>query len=81
MVFTLDTQHVRCVLYITADGIRGHVTEPMKTFKRNPKMYLQIEKPIKDLKELKKLFKDKYLNIFAEYDAGFYIKNGKQKVF
>ncbi|KNC24962.1 hypothetical protein FF38_11843 [Lucilia cuprina] len=76
VVFTLDTQYVRCVLYITANGIRGHVTEPTKTYVRNPKMYLIIENPLKDYKEFKKLFKEKHLNIFAEHDASFYIENG-----
>ncbi|XP_075149014.1 uncharacterized protein LOC142222650 isoform X2 [Haematobia irritans] len=76
IVFTLETQYVRCVLYCTANGIRGHVTEPTKRFVRNPKMYLKIEKPIKDYKEFKKMFKDNYLNIFAEHDACYYIENG-----
>uniref|UniRef100_A0A1I8PAQ3 CASC1 C-terminal domain-containing protein n=1 Tax=Stomoxys calcitrans TaxID=35570 RepID=A0A1I8PAQ3_STOCA len=76
VIFTLETQYVRCVLYCTPHGIRGHVTEPTKKFVRNPKMYLVIKKPMKDYKEFKKLFKDNNLNIFAEHDAGFYIENG-----
>lgn len=76
VVFTLETQYVRCVLYCTGNGISGHVTEPTKTFVRNPKMYLVIDKPMKDYKEFKKMFKDNYLNIFAEHDACYYIENG-----
>ncbi|XP_065362523.1 uncharacterized protein LOC135955995 [Calliphora vicina] len=76
IIFTLDTQYVRCVLYITDKGIKGHVTEPTTKFKRNPKMYLVIEEAVDDLKEFKKIFKEKYLNIFADKDACFYIENG-----
>ncbi|KAM7360693.1 uncharacterized protein ACRADG_006992 [Cochliomyia hominivorax] len=76
VIFTLDTQYVRCVLYITAYGIRGHVTEATKTYVRNPKMYLIIDKPMNDYKEFKKLFKSNHLNIFADCDASFYIENG-----
>uniref|UniRef100_A0A1I8MVP7 CASC1 C-terminal domain-containing protein n=1 Tax=Musca domestica TaxID=7370 RepID=A0A1I8MVP7_MUSDO len=76
VIFTLETQYVRCVLYCTPNGIRGHVTEPTKKFVRNPKMYLIIEKPMKDYKEFKKIFKENYLNIFAEHDACYYIENG-----
>lgn len=76
VIFTLDTQYVRCVLNITANGIRGHVTEASETYIRNPKMYLVIEKPLKDYKAFKELFKAKHLNIFAEHDASFYIENG-----
>lgn len=39
-------------------------------------MYLVIDKPMKDYKEFKKMFKDNYLNIFAEHDACYYIENG-----
>uniref|UniRef100_A0A1A9ZL83 CASC1 C-terminal domain-containing protein n=1 Tax=Glossina pallidipes TaxID=7398 RepID=A0A1A9ZL83_GLOPL len=76
VVFTLDTQHVRCVLYITGEGIRGHVTDPSKKYIRNPKMYLVIDEPLKDYAEFKRRFKEKNLNIFAEHDARFYIENG-----
>uniref|UniRef100_A0A1A9VW60 CASC1 C-terminal domain-containing protein n=1 Tax=Glossina austeni TaxID=7395 RepID=A0A1A9VW60_GLOAU len=76
VVFTLDTQHVRCVLYITGEGIRGHVTDPTKKYIRNPKMYLVIDEPLKDYAEFKRRFKEKNLNIFAEHDARFYIENG-----
>lgn len=76
VIFTLDTQYVRCVLNISEKGIKGHVTEASKKFIRNPKMYLIIENPIMDFIELKKMFKDKYLNIFADHDASYYIENG-----
>uniref|UniRef100_A0A1A9W5X1 CASC1 C-terminal domain-containing protein n=1 Tax=Glossina brevipalpis TaxID=37001 RepID=A0A1A9W5X1_9MUSC len=76
VVFTLETQYVKCVLFINRDGIRGYVTEPSKRFVRDPKMYLVIKKPINDFKELKKLFKETNLNIFADHDACFYIENG-----
>ncbi|XP_073820153.1 uncharacterized protein isoform X2 [Musca autumnalis] len=76
VIFTLETQYVRCVLHCTPNGIRGHVTEPTKKFVRNPKMYLIIEKPMKDYKAFKKMFKENYLNIFAEHDACYYIENG-----
>uniref|UniRef100_A0A1A9W5X2 Uncharacterized protein n=1 Tax=Glossina brevipalpis TaxID=37001 RepID=A0A1A9W5X2_9MUSC len=76
VVFTLETQHVRCVLYITGQGIRGHVTDPSKKFVRNPKMYLVIDEPLKDYVEFKRRFKERNLNIFAEHDARYYIENG-----
>lgn len=77
IIFTLDTQYVRCVLYITDKGIKGHVTEPTTKFIRNPKMYLVIEEAMDDFKEFKKILKEKFLNIFADNDARFYIENGQ----
>ncbi|XP_037885622.1 uncharacterized protein LOC119635113 [Glossina fuscipes] len=76
VIFTLETQYVKCVLFITSEGIRGYVTEPSKRFVRDPKLYLYIKKPINDFKELRKRFRDRNLNIFADHDACFYIENG-----
>uniref|UniRef100_A0A1A9ZD80 Uncharacterized protein n=1 Tax=Glossina pallidipes TaxID=7398 RepID=A0A1A9ZD80_GLOPL len=82
VVFTLDTQHVRCVLIITGQGIRGYVSEPIGINKRNnnPKIYLIIKDPIKDIAVLRKLFEEKNLNIFANGDASFYVDNGYHSV-
>ncbi|XP_073820142.1 uncharacterized protein [Musca autumnalis] len=79
VIFTLETQYVRCLLHCTPNGIRSHVTEPTKKFVRNPKMYLIIEKPMKDYKAFKKMFKENYLNIFAEHYACYYIENDLKK--
>ncbi|XP_037811181.1 uncharacterized protein LOC119603270 [Lucilia sericata] len=76
IIFTLDTQYVRCILNISDKGIKGHVTEPTTKFIRNPKMYLVIDEPIADFKQFKKMFQEKHLNIFADKDACFYIENG-----
>ncbi|TMW50252.1 hypothetical protein DOY81_004666, partial [Sarcophaga bullata] len=76
VIFTLDTQYVRCVLNISEKGIKGHVTEPTTKFIRNPKMYLILENRMSDYIEFKKIFKEKYLNIFADHDACYYIENG-----
>uniref|UniRef100_A0A1A9VTK6 CASC1 C-terminal domain-containing protein n=1 Tax=Glossina austeni TaxID=7395 RepID=A0A1A9VTK6_GLOAU len=76
VIFTLETQYVKCVLFISGEGIHGYATEPSKRFVRDPKMYLSIKKPINDFKELRKRFREKNLNIFADHDAGFYIENG-----
>uniref|UniRef100_A0A1A9ZL85 CASC1 C-terminal domain-containing protein n=1 Tax=Glossina pallidipes TaxID=7398 RepID=A0A1A9ZL85_GLOPL len=76
VIFTLETQYVKCVLSISEEGIRGYATEPSKRFVRDPKLYLDIKEPIKDFKELRKRFRDKNLNIFADHDACFYIENG-----
>ncbi|XP_037894505.1 uncharacterized protein LOC119640490 [Glossina fuscipes] len=78
VVFTLDTPYVRCVLNITGQGIRGYVSEriEMNKHNKNPKMYLIIKDPIRDIAALRKLFEEKNLNIFANDDASFYIDNG-----
>ncbi|XP_046804904.1 uncharacterized protein LOC111681317 isoform X2 [Lucilia cuprina] len=76
IIFSLDTQYVRCILNISDKGIKGHVTEPTIKYIRNPKTYLDIEEPIADFKQLKKMFQEKHLNIFANKDASFYIENG-----
>lgn len=39
-------------------------------------MYLILENRISDYIEFKKMFKEKYLNIFADHDACYYIENG-----
>ncbi|XP_054738724.1 uncharacterized protein LOC129244862 [Anastrepha obliqua] len=76
VIFTLTTQYVKCVLNISAKGYRGYVTEPTKGFVRYRKIYLDIKEPITDFKELKKRFRERFLNIFSNHDARFYIENG-----
>ncbi|XP_011179379.1 uncharacterized protein LOC105210257 [Zeugodacus cucurbitae] len=76
VIFTLETQYVRCVLNISAQGYRGYVTEPTKGYVRHRKIYMDIKEPITDFKELKKRFHDRFLNIFSNHDARFYIENG-----
>ena len=39
-------------------------------------MYLILENRMSDYIEFKKIFKEKYLNIFADHDACYYIENG-----
>lgn len=76
MIFILETQHVKCVLNITEQGICGYVSEPFEKYKADLKKYLVITDPIRTLAELKKLFEENYLNIFAQHDACFYIEKG-----
>uniref|UniRef100_A0A1A9UGQ1 CASC1 C-terminal domain-containing protein n=1 Tax=Glossina austeni TaxID=7395 RepID=A0A1A9UGQ1_GLOAU len=82
VVFTLDTQHVRCVLNITKKGVRGHVSKPIGISKhnKNPKMYLIIKDPVRDIAVLTKLFEEKNLNMFANGAASFYTDNGYHSV-
>ncbi|XP_030385000.1 uncharacterized protein LOC115632131 isoform X2 [Scaptodrosophila lebanonensis] len=76
ILFTLDTFHVRVVMYISNKGIRGYVTDLVKEFVAKPVKYLTIEEPIADFLEIKKRFRERNVNIFAEHDAGYYIENG-----
>uniref|UniRef100_A0A1A9WZK0 CASC1 C-terminal domain-containing protein n=1 Tax=Glossina brevipalpis TaxID=37001 RepID=A0A1A9WZK0_9MUSC len=76
VMFTLETQHVTCVLYITEHGISGYVSEPFQKHAKGAKKYLVIKDPVRNLTELKKRFEENYLNIFADRDACFYIENG-----
>uniref|UniRef100_A0A1A9ZD77 CASC1 C-terminal domain-containing protein n=1 Tax=Glossina pallidipes TaxID=7398 RepID=A0A1A9ZD77_GLOPL len=76
VIFILETQHVKCVLNITEQGICGYVSEPFEKYKADLKKYLVITDPIRTLAELKKLFEENYLNIFAHHDACFYIEKG-----
>ncbi|XP_012155404.1 uncharacterized protein LOC101459558 [Ceratitis capitata] len=76
VLFTLETQYVICVINISANGYRGYVAEPTKGYVRHRKIYMDIKEPITDLKELKKRFHERYLNIFSNHDARFYIENG-----
>lgn len=55
VVFTLETQYVKCVINISAAGYRGYVTEPTKGYVRHRKIYMDIKEPITDFKELKKV--------------------------
>uniref|UniRef100_A0A1B0B2T1 CASC1 C-terminal domain-containing protein n=1 Tax=Glossina palpalis gambiensis TaxID=67801 RepID=A0A1B0B2T1_9MUSC len=76
VTFILETQHVKCVLNITEQGICGYVSEPFHNYKEDAKKYLVIKDPIGTLAELKKRFEENYLNIFAHHDACFYIEKG-----
>uniref|UniRef100_A0A1A9ZGF4 CASC1 C-terminal domain-containing protein n=1 Tax=Glossina pallidipes TaxID=7398 RepID=A0A1A9ZGF4_GLOPL len=75
VIFTLVTQHVKCVFQVTNKGIQGRVVEP-GAMTRKLKKYLIMEKPLKNFSELKKIFKEKNINIFPENDASFYIEEG-----
>ncbi|XP_034104494.2 uncharacterized protein LOC117568170 [Drosophila albomicans] len=76
IVLTVDTFHARIVLYISAQGVRGYVTDITKGYVAHPVKYLDIPTPIADFRVLRKKFYDKCINIFAEHDASFYIDNG-----
>ncbi|XP_068150031.1 uncharacterized protein [Drosophila tropicalis] len=76
ILFTLDTFHVRVVLYISNKGIRGYVTDLTKEYLARPVKYMSIEEPIFDFADFRKRFQEKNVNIFAEHDAKFYIENG-----
>ncbi|KAH8360612.1 hypothetical protein KR200_010100 [Drosophila serrata] len=71
--FTLDTFHCRVVFIISKDGIRGYAIDVPKEYIAKPFRYIDIEKPVADFVELRKLFQDNNLNVFAEIDAYFYI--------
>uniref|UniRef100_A0A1A9VH26 CASC1 C-terminal domain-containing protein n=1 Tax=Glossina austeni TaxID=7395 RepID=A0A1A9VH26_GLOAU len=75
VIFTLITRHVKCLFQITNKGIKGCVVEP-GPMTRKLKKYLIMEKPLKSFSELKKIFKEKNINIFPENDASFYIEEG-----
>uniref|UniRef100_A0A1B0GEQ4 CASC1 C-terminal domain-containing protein n=1 Tax=Glossina morsitans morsitans TaxID=37546 RepID=A0A1B0GEQ4_GLOMM len=75
VIFTLVTQHVKCVFQITNKGIQGRVVEP-GPMTRKLKKYLIMEKPLENFSELKKIFKEKNINVFPENDASFYIEEG-----
>ncbi|XP_064542171.1 uncharacterized protein LOC135431140 isoform X2 [Drosophila montana] len=76
IILSVDTFHARVILYITAQGVRGYVTDISKTYVAHPVKYLDIPKPISDFRELRRRFYEKSINIFAENDACFYIDNG-----
>ncbi|XP_041674207.1 uncharacterized protein LOC108114649 [Drosophila eugracilis] len=76
VIFSLDTFHVRMVFYITAQGVRGYVTDLSTGYVAKPVKYLEIEEPISDFREFRKLLVARNLNIFAENDAQYYITNG-----
>ncbi|KAH8258630.1 hypothetical protein KR038_002654 [Drosophila bunnanda] len=61
LFFTLDTYHVRVVFIISKDGIRGHATDVPKEYVAKPVRYMEIEKPVGDLAELRKV--NKYILI------------------
>uniref|UniRef100_A0A1A9WBK4 CASC1 C-terminal domain-containing protein n=1 Tax=Glossina brevipalpis TaxID=37001 RepID=A0A1A9WBK4_9MUSC len=74
VIFTLETQHVKCIFSITNKGIRCRIIDPGPT--QRPKEYFITEKPFTNISELKKILKEKNLNIFPDSDASFYIENG-----
>ncbi|EDW68638.1 uncharacterized protein [Drosophila virilis] len=76
IILSVDTFHARVILYITAQGIRGYVTDITKNYVAHPVKYLDIPNPISDIRELRRRFYEKSINIFAENDACFYIDNG-----
>ncbi|XP_043070121.2 uncharacterized protein [Drosophila bipectinata] len=76
VMIKLDTFHVRTIFYISAQGVRGYVTDITDGYVAKPVKYLEIKEPIGDFRQLRKLLVDKNLNIFAENDASFYIENG-----
>ncbi|KAM8710809.1 hypothetical protein ACLKA7_017442 [Drosophila subpalustris] len=76
ILLTVDTFHARIVLYISAQGVRGYVTDIVKGYVAKPVKYLDIPTPISDFRVLRKKLYDKGINIFAEHDASYYIDNG-----
>ncbi|KAH8319277.1 hypothetical protein KR067_002664 [Drosophila pandora] len=76
LIFTVDTQFVRVVFFISNKGIRGYVIDIPKEYVANPLKYLEITEPIVDFVELRKRFQDMNLNVFAELDASCYIDQG-----
>ncbi|EDW17323.2 uncharacterized protein Dmoj_GI16835 [Drosophila mojavensis] len=76
IILSVDTFHARVILYISAAGVRGYVTDISKNYVAHPVKYLDIQTPITDFRELRRRFYEKGINIFAENDACFYIDNG-----
>ncbi|KPU78216.1 uncharacterized protein Dana_GF10194, isoform C [Drosophila ananassae] len=76
VLLKLDTFHVRTFFYISAQGVRGYVTDLSKGYTAKPVKYLEIKEPISDFRVFRKLLIDKNLNIFAANDASYYIDNG-----
>ncbi|XP_017864434.1 PREDICTED: uncharacterized protein LOC108614709 [Drosophila arizonae] len=76
IILSVDTFHARVILYISAAGVRGYVTDITKNYVAHPVKYLDIQTPITDFRELRRRFYEKGINIFAENDACFYIDNG-----
>ncbi|KAM8710810.1 hypothetical protein ACLKA7_017443 [Drosophila subpalustris] len=76
IIFTLDTFHVRVILFISNAGIRGYVTKIVNEYVANPVKYMEIKEPISDYRELRRRFLENNINIFAELDACYYIENG-----
>ncbi|XP_002012193.3 uncharacterized protein LOC6586582 isoform X1 [Drosophila mojavensis] len=76
IIFTLDTYHVRVVLFITNAGIRGYATKIIEEYVANPIKYLEIKEPTSDFTELRRRFCENNINIFAAHDACYYIEKG-----
>lgn len=51
----MDTCHVRVVFIVSKDGIRGYATDVPKEYVAKLKKYLDIEKPVRDFVELRKV--------------------------
>lgn len=49
----LDTFHARVILYISAQGVRGYVTQLSKGYVAKPIKYLDIPTPIADFRVLR----------------------------
>lgn len=49
----MDTYHARVMLYISAQGVRGYVTELSKGYVAKPIKYLDIPTPIADFRVLR----------------------------
>ncbi|XP_030079484.1 uncharacterized protein LOC111592976 isoform X2 [Drosophila hydei] len=76
IILSVDTFYARVILYISAAGISGYVTDISLNYVAHPVKYLEIKTPISDYRELRRRFFEKGINIFAENDACFYIDNG-----
>ncbi|TDG45500.1 hypothetical protein AWZ03_008123 [Drosophila navojoa] len=76
IIFTLDTCHVRVILFITNAGIRGYATKIIEEYVANPIKYLEIKEPTSDFTELRRRFCENNINIFAAHDACYYIEKG-----
>lgn len=53
VMLRLDTYHARVMLYISAQGVRGYVTELSKGYVAKPIKYLDIPTPIADFRVLR----------------------------
>lgn len=53
VVLRVDTFHARVMLYISAQGVRGYVTELSKGYVAKPIKYLDITTPIADFRVLR----------------------------
>ncbi|XP_023161222.2 uncharacterized protein LOC111592963 isoform X2 [Drosophila hydei] len=54
IIFTLDTCHVRVILFITNAGIRGYATKITKEYVANPIKYVELKEPTSDFSKLRR---------------------------